>query len=148
MTFRPGPKAAALLSLAAGGLAAIAHPPFGVLPGLLGYALLMHLVDVAAESRPLRSAFWRGWLAAFAYFLVGCWWVAEAFMVDARGQGWMAPIAVALLPAGLGLFWGAAMSAYRAMAPRGPSAIRNRSERRRKRGREWDHGEPWLGRPT
>ncbi len=123
MTFRPGPKAAALLSLAAGGLAAIAHPPFGVLPGLLGYALLMHLVDVAAESRPLRSAFWRGWLAAFAYFLVGCWWVAEAFMVDARGQGWMAPIAVALLPAGLGLFWGAAMSAYRAMAPRGPIRV-------------------------
>ena len=119
MIFRLGPKAAALLSLAAGGLAAIAHPPFGFLPGLLGYALLMHLVDTASPARPLRSAFWRGWLAAFAYFLVGCWWVAEAFMVDARGQGWMAPIAAALLPAGLGLFWGAAMALYRALAPRG-----------------------------
>lgn len=119
MRLEPGPKASALLALAAGGLAAIAPPPFGVTPGLLGYALLLHLVDNAAEAKPLRSAFWRGWLAAFAYFLIGCWWVAEAFMVDARGQGWMAPFAVALLPAGLGLFWGAAMVLYRLLRPEG-----------------------------
>jgi apolipoprotein N-acyltransferase len=111
--------ARALLSLAAGGLAAVAHPPFGFLPGLLGYGLLMRLADEADPARPLRSAFWRGWLAAFAYFLIGCWWVAEAFMVDARGQGWMAPFAVMLLPAGLGLFWGAAVALYRWIRPQG-----------------------------
>jgi apolipoprotein N-acyltransferase len=120
---RTGPKAAAVLSLAAGGLAALAFPPFGVLPGVLGYGLLLHLVDTADERRPLRSAFWRGWLAAFAFFLISCWWVAEAFMVDARGQGWMAPFAVALLPSGMGLFWGSAMAAYRAIRPRGWSRI-------------------------
>ncbi len=120
MNLTPGPRAAALLALAAGALAGAAHPPFGVLPGLLGYGLLMHLVDRAPAARPLRAAFWRGWLAAMAYFLIGCWWVAEAFMVDARGQGWMAPIAVLLLPAGLGLFWGAAMMLYRWARPRGP----------------------------
>ena len=114
------PWQATLAALAAGVLAALAHPPFGFLPGLLGYALLMYLVDQAPAERPLRSAFWRGWLAAFAYFLIGCWWVAEAFMVDARGQGWMAPIAVALLPAGLGLFWGLAMVLYRVLRPSGP----------------------------
>ena len=114
------PWQATLAALAAGVLAALAHPPFGFLPGLLGYALLMYLVDQAPAERPLRSAFWRGWLAAFAYFLIGCWWVAEAFMVDARGQGWMAPIAVALLPAGLGLFWGLAMVLYRLLKPSGP----------------------------
>jgi apolipoprotein N-acyltransferase len=119
----PGPKASALLSLAAGALAAVAQPPFGLLPGLLGYALLLHLVEAGPETRPLRSAFWRGWLAALAYFLIGCWWVAEAFMVDARGQGWMAPFAVMLLPAGLGLFWGAAMALYRWARPRGPWRI-------------------------
>ena len=116
MTYRPGPRASALLALAAGGLAAVAQPPFGFLPGLLGYALLAHLVDSGPDSRPLRAAFWRGWLAGFAYFLIGCWWVAEAFTVDAR-QVWMAPIAASLLPAGLGLLWGAAMVVYRLLRP-------------------------------
>ena len=120
MNFRPGPRAAALLALASGGLAAIAQPPFGVLPGLLGYALLAHLADLAPEARPLRAAFWRGWLSGFAYFFIGCWWVAEAFMVDARGQGWMAPFAACLLPAGLGLFWGAAAALYRFLRPERP----------------------------
>ena len=120
MNFRIGPRAAALLALASGGLAGIAQPPFGILPGLLGYALLAHLVDQAPEPRPLRAAFWRGWLAGFAYFFIGCWWVAEAFMVDARGQGWMAPFAACLLPAGLGLFWGAGTALYRALRPLRP----------------------------
>ena len=119
MTFRPGPRASALLALAAGGLAAIAQPPFGVLPALLGYALMAHLVDSGSETRPLRSAFWRGWLAGFAYFLIGCWWVAEAFLVDAR-QVWMAPFAVCLLPTGLGLLWGTAMALYRWLRPERP----------------------------
>jgi apolipoprotein N-acyltransferase len=117
--FRPGPKASALLALASGGLAAIAQPPFGIIPGLLGYALLAHLVDSGSEVRPLRSAFWRGWLCGFAYFLIGCWWVAEAFLVDAR-QAWMAPFAVCLLPAGLGLLWGTAMLLYRWLRPERP----------------------------
>ncbi len=119
MSFRPGPRASALLALAGGGLAAVAQPPFGILPGLLGYALLAHLVDSAPEARPLRAAFWRGWLAGFGYFLIGCWWVAEAFTVDAR-QTWMAPFAASLLPAGLGLLWGAAMVIYRLLRPARP----------------------------
>jgi apolipoprotein N-acyltransferase len=119
LSWTPGPRASAALALFAGALAALAHPPFGLLPGLLGYGLWLWLLDVPAGRRPLRAAFWTGWLAAFAYFLIGCWWVAEAFMVDARGQGWMAPFAAALLPAGLGLFWGAASVLYRRFAPAG-----------------------------
>ena len=109
----------AALSLAAGLLAALAFPPFGFLPGLLGYGLLMRLADLEGAARPLRSAFWRGWLAGLAFFLISTWWVSEAFLVDAREQGWMAPIAVALLASGLGLFWGAAALAYRAVRPKG-----------------------------
>jgi apolipoprotein N-acyltransferase len=60
-----------------------------------------------------------GWLAGFFYFLVGCFWVAEAFLVDAATYGWMAPFAVALLPAGVGLFWGAFALVYRRFAPKG-----------------------------
>jgi apolipoprotein N-acyltransferase len=106
-----------LLSLAAGAAAAVAHPPFGVLPGLLGWGLLFLLLTRAEGPRPLRRAFALGWLAAVAYLLIGCWWVAEAFLVDAANQGWMAPIAVTLLPAGIGLFWGAAGVLYRRLRP-------------------------------
>ncbi len=104
------------LALAAGLLAALAHPPFGFLPGFLGYPLLLWLLDRIEGPRRLRTAFWYGWLAGFAYFAVGCWWVAEAFLVDAR-QAWMAPFAASLLPAGMALFWAGACALYRRIAP-------------------------------
>ena len=103
------------LALLAGAGTALAHPPFGVLIGLLGYPLLMILSE--RSDRP-RGAFWMGWLAGFAYFFIGCWWVAEAFFVNPE-QAWMAPFAASLLPAGLGLFWGAACALYRRFAPIG-----------------------------
>nr|WP_316629950.1 apolipoprotein N-acyltransferase [uncultured Brevundimonas sp.] len=104
-----------VLALVAGAGTAFAHPPFGVLIGLLGYPLLMILSE---RSDTVRGAFWMGWLAGFAYFFVGCWWVAEAFFVNPE-QAWMAPFAASLLPAGLGLFWGAATALYRRFAPIG-----------------------------
>lgn len=107
-----------MLALLAGLAAALAHPPFGLLPGLLGYAALLHLLDDAHQAKPLRSAFWRGWLAGVGYFGLGTWWIGEAFMVDAANQGWMAPFAVAAMAAGLALFWGLAALLYRWAAPR------------------------------
>ncbi|MGE5502576.1 MAG: apolipoprotein N-acyltransferase [Ignavibacteriales bacterium] len=104
-----------LLPLAAGGLAAVAHPPFGFLPGLQGYALLLWDID---RTQTRRSAFFRGWLAGSIYFAISVWWVAEAFYVDIR-QAWMAPFAVGFLATGLALFWGAAAAVYRAAAPKG-----------------------------
>ncbi|MDP3802839.1 apolipoprotein N-acyltransferase [Brevundimonas sp.] len=103
------------LALAAGAAAALAHPPFGILPGLLGYALLMFLAERATS---VRGAFWMGWLAGFAYFFISCWWVAEAFLVN-PAQAWMAPFAASLLPIGLGLFWGTATALYRRFLPAG-----------------------------
>lgn len=105
------------LGLAAGVLAAVAHPPFGFWPGLLGYALLLNLVDGVEGDGRLWKAFGYGWLAGFSYFLIGCWWVAEAFFVDAKNQAWMAPFAAVLLPSGLGIFWGAACALYRKISP-------------------------------
>ncbi len=104
-------------ALAAGALAALAHPPFGFWPGLIGFAGLLAIVDGTQGKGRLWRAFGAGWLAGFAYFLIGCWWVAEAFMVDAEHQAWMAPFAATLLPAGLALFWGAACALYRRIAP-------------------------------
>jgi len=114
---------AAGLAILAGLAPAFAFPPFGVLPGLVGFALMMALFDRADAGRPLRSAFWRGWLAGTAFFAVSTWWVYQAFQVDAADQGWMAPIAVALLASGLGLIWGAAGLTYRAIAPRGIARV-------------------------
>jgi apolipoprotein N-acyltransferase len=108
----------AWLSLLAGVCAALAHPPFGLLPGILGYGLLFATVDETDGDSPLRSAFWRAFLAGTAYFAISCWWVAEAFLVDAAEQGWMAPFAVVLLASGLGLFWGFGGLLYRALRPR------------------------------
>ena len=107
------------LALLAGLAAALAHPPFGFLPGLLGYAVLLGLLDAIDGPRPLRSAFLRGWLMGLSYFGLGTWWIAEAFMVDAANQGWMAPFAVAAMAAGMALFWGLAAVLYRLVRPVG-----------------------------
>lgn len=103
------------LALVAGALAALAHPPFGLIAGLLAYPVLMLLSE---RSITVRGAFWMGWLGGFAYFLISCWWVAEAFFVN-PAQAWMAPFAASLLPAGLGLFWGTAAALYRRFRPLG-----------------------------
>jgi apolipoprotein N-acyltransferase len=110
-------------AVAAGLAAAFAHPPFGFLPGLLGYAVILWLVDGAAADRPLRSAFWRGWLAGAAYFAVSTWWVGEAFFVDAAEQAWMAPFAVTFMAGGLALFWGGAAALYRLAAGKGAARV-------------------------
>jgi apolipoprotein N-acyltransferase len=114
---------AGLLAALCGVAAGLAHPPFGLLPGLLGYAGLLALLDRASPERPMRSAFWRGWCAAFGYFVVSTWWVGEAFLVDAAAHGWMAPFAVSVLPAGLALLWGTAAVLYRRFAPPGAQRV-------------------------
>ena len=115
--------AAALLAAGFGAAAGFAFPPFDVLPGILGWAGLLWLLDGADPERPLRSAFWRAWVFCTSFFLVGTWWVVEAFLVDAEAHGWMAPIIVCVLPMGMGLFWGSAASLYRRFAVEGPARL-------------------------
>jgi apolipoprotein N-acyltransferase len=110
------------LTLLAGLAAGLAHPPFGLVTGLLGYGLMLALID-AEGPRPLRQAFFRGWLAGVGYFAVAVWWITEPFMVDAREQGWMAPFALVLLAGGLALFWGAAALLYRTLKTRGVARV-------------------------
>src|SRR5580698_8794138 len=133
------------LALLAGLAAAFAHPPFGFLPGLLGYAGILWLVDNADPARPLRSAFWRGWLAGLAYFAVSTWWVGEAFFVNAAEQGWMAPFAVTFMAGGLALFWGGAAVLYRLLAAKG--AVRVLVFAGALSGFEWLRGHVFTGFP-
>ncbi len=102
-----------VLALVAGLLIGLAQPPFGFIPGLFGYAILLFALERDPGNRPWRGTFFIGWLAGFAYFFVGCFWIAEAFLVDAKTYGWMAPFAATLLPSGIGLFWGLFAMAYR-----------------------------------
>ena len=104
------------LCLLAGLLAALAHPPFGFWPGFLGYALLLLQVDGAEGRGRLLSAFGAGWLAGLVYFLIGCWWVSEAFGVFPE-VAWMGPFAALLMGGGLALFWGFGALVYRLIAP-------------------------------
>jgi apolipoprotein N-acyltransferase len=114
---RPAGFGGLLLALAGGVAAGLAHPPFGLLPGIAGFALILHSLDTTVPWARMRSAFLRGWAAGFGYFLVGTWWIGEAFLVDMETHGWQAPFAVFLLPAGLALFWGLGAMAYRRIAP-------------------------------
>ena len=110
------------LCLLAGVAAGLAHPPFGFLPGLLGYALMLAAVE-AEGPQPLRSAFFRGWLTGVGYFAVCVWWITEPFMVDAKEQGWMAPFALVLMAGGLAAFWGGAAALYRATRAQGAARV-------------------------
>jgi apolipoprotein N-acyltransferase len=94
-----------LAALCLGALSALALPPVHLLPLLLGFAGLAHLV--LAAPRP-RRAMAIGWCFGFGHFLVGLHWVAIAFLVDVERYGALALPAVLLLAAGLGLFAAAA----------------------------------------
>jgi apolipoprotein N-acyltransferase len=134
-------------ALGAGLAAAFAHPRLGLLPGLLGYAVLLWVLDDPGGARPLREAFFRSWLAGLGYFTVSTWWVADAFFVDARDQAWMAPFAVAFLAGGMALYWGLAGLAYRLLAPVGGGAARLLVFAGALAGAEWLRGHLFTGFP-
>jgi apolipoprotein N-acyltransferase len=100
-------------AFAAGVGAALAMAPFYLLPLMaVSYCALALLVDGArARERSFRAGFSAGWFFGFGYFLVSLYWVGLAFFVQAEEFAWMAPIAVAGLPAGLALFTGVAAGA-------------------------------------
>jgi len=102
-----------ILATGAGALSALAMPPFFAFPILwLTLPVLVWLIDGAVAQarsgrvRRIGPAFAVGWWFGFGYFLAGLWWVGAAFLVKADEFGWLMPVAVLGLPAGLALFWG------------------------------------------
>ncbi|MBX3506645.1 MAG: apolipoprotein N-acyltransferase [Parvibaculum sp.] len=107
-------------AFAAGAASTLALPPYGLLPLLfITIPVLVWLLDGVGE--PTRSrrrrVLWRagliGWWFGFGYFLLGLFWVGNAFLVDAEKFAFLLPVAVTLLPAGLGLFTAAATALAR-----------------------------------
>ncbi len=113
-----------LLALAAGAATALAFAPFYFLPLMAaGYSALIFLLDGAAgEPKKRGAAFATGWFFGFGFFLVGLYWMAFSFFVQAEEFAWMAPFAVTGMPAFLALFFGGAsvlaVSFWRPGAPR------------------------------
>lgn len=95
-----------MTALTLGAVAALAMPPTNVFPVLVvAFPILIWLIDGCMTG---RSAFFTGWWFAFGHHLVGLYWIANAFLVDAGSFAWLIPVICAGLPAYLALFVGAA----------------------------------------
>ncbi|MTD94613.1 apolipoprotein N-acyltransferase [Hyphomicrobium sp. xq] len=93
--------------------------PFFLSPVLfVTLPVLVWLIDGAAAAGPSRRGLFlraasAGWWFGFGYFLLGLFWIGEAFLVEADKFAWLMPFAVLLLPAGLALFTALAAGAAR-----------------------------------
>jgi apolipoprotein N-acyltransferase len=115
-----------LIAFAAGALSAAAMAPLGFWPILfVTFPVLVWLIDGAGagEWRGLTGAATTGWWFGFGYFLAGLYWVGFAFLVDAQTFGWLLPIAVIGLPAGLAIFTAFGVALARLLWTRGALRI-------------------------
>jgi apolipoprotein N-acyltransferase len=95
------------IALVAGALSTLAMAPFNAWPVLfLTFPVVVWLIDGAGAGRRggVPAAAWAGWWFGLGYFVVGLYWIGEAFLVDAETFAWLMPFAVLGLPAYLALF--------------------------------------------
>jgi apolipoprotein N-acyltransferase len=110
-----------LVAMALGALSATGFAPFHLFPLLLlGLAGLALLLDGA---HGIRAAAVIGWAFAFGQFLVGLHWIAYPFMVNPAAHLWQMPIAVMVMPAGLGLFGALACGVAARLRARGAARL-------------------------
>jgi apolipoprotein N-acyltransferase len=106
---------------ALGAALALALPPLYALPLVaLAFTGLRWLLDGA---RGRVSAFLTGWWFGFGYFIAGLYWIANALLTDAARWGWLVPIAVPGIAAGLAFFAAAATLAAHLLCRRGPGRV-------------------------
>jgi apolipoprotein N-acyltransferase len=97
----------ATIAFATGAASALAMAPFNAWPVLfITFPIVVWLIDGAAAGKlnGVVAAALSGWWFGFGYFFAGLYWVGYAFLVDADIFGWLLPVAVTALPAGLALF--------------------------------------------
>jgi apolipoprotein N-acyltransferase len=114
---------AALAAFAAGAASVLAMAPFFMAPLLFVTLPMLLWLAERAQVQPgipnLRTwhrTFWPGWWFGFGYFLLGLFWIGEAFLVEAEHFLWALPFAVTLLPAGLAIFFGFATAVATAIS--------------------------------
>ena len=109
-----------IVLLVAGLFSALGVAPFHIVPAfMLGLWVLFAALDGSRRfDRPLHSAFLRGFLFGFGYFLAGMGWVVYAFLTRGNGVEFLAPVALPGLAALMAVFWGLGAALYCALAPR------------------------------
>jgi apolipoprotein N-acyltransferase len=115
-----------LIAFVAGALSALAMAPINAWPVLfLTFPTLVWLIDGtgAGHWRGAMGAAPIGWWFGFGYFLGGLYWVGYAFLVDALTFGWLLPVAVIGLPAGLAICTAIAVGLARLLWTRGAMRI-------------------------
>lgn len=103
------------VALAAGALSVLSFAPFHAWPVMfITMPVLVWLLDgcYASPERDWRvargeliAAAKTGWAFGFGFFFTGLYWIGFAFLVEAETFAWLLPLAVAVLPAGMGLFF-------------------------------------------
>lgn len=99
---RQGGLVRLILAAALGCLAALSMPPVYAIPVLA--PSLIGLYWLVQSSRRPRAALCIGWAFGLGFFLIGLYWIGNAFMVDASRHAWLAIPAVVGLAGLLGLF--------------------------------------------
>ncbi len=115
-----------LIAFIAGALSALAMAPFNFWPVLfLTFPTLVWLIDGTGAGCwwGITAAAATGWWFGFGYFLAGFYWIGYAFLVDAPTFGWLLPIAVIGLPAGLAIFTAFGVALARVLWTRGATRI-------------------------
>ena len=89
-----------------GALAALGQQPFSMWWFTVLALSFLFFLHKRSKTR------WRAavllWFFALGYFGIALRWILEPFQVEAEVFGWMAPIALIAMAAGLALFWGVA----------------------------------------
>jgi len=115
-----------LIAFIAGAASVLALPPFNLWPVLfLTFSVAVWLIDGSGTSRwrGTKAAAIAGWFFGFGYFVAGLYWIGHAFLVDAKTFGWLLPVAVTALPAGLAIFTALGFALARLMWQRGAVRI-------------------------
>ncbi|MGV1014360.1 MAG: apolipoprotein N-acyltransferase [Methyloceanibacter sp.] len=119
----------ALFTAFLGAVSVLAFAPVFAWPVLfLTFGALVWLLDGCHRDHAglvprLTCAGITGFWFGFGFFLVGLYWIAEAFLVEPWRHAWLLPVVMTLMPAGMALFFAAACALAMLMWLPGPGRV-------------------------